>query len=115
MIWRAGFFACAILIGYGSLSPSGGDIIHVWDKLQHFGAYWLLSLLGLAGWGHLRRGLPIVAATVIVYGGLIEIVQNFVGRDMSLADFVTDILGTGAAVLVWRVFPAVSADSGEHR
>lgn len=115
MIWRLGFFGCAILIGYGSLAPSGGDIIHIWDKLQHFGAYWLLTLLGMLGWARVRHASLMVPIAVIVYGGLIEIVQHFVGRDMSLADFITDILGSGTAMLVWRTTPEVLARARNAR
>lgn len=115
MTWRLGFFACAILIGYGSLAPSGGDIIHVWDKLQHFGAYCLLTLLGLLGWARLPRAPLVVAIAVITYGGLIEIVQFFVGRDMSLADFITDILGAVAALILVRATPDLFARAAGNR
>lgn len=86
LTWAAG-------IAYLSLSPLGTlPEIQVSDKLEHFAAYALLGMLGT-----LSRKSPLAIVwtllLILVYGGLIEIVQPYVNRYMELADFVANAAG----------------------
>ena len=92
----------AAIIGFGTLYPMpaspmlGGN-----DKLQHFAAFAALAFpISLAR----TKTAPYMVAAALLYGGIIEVVQPFVGRNRSLADLWADVtgaaLGAGAAVLL---------------
>jgi VanZ family protein len=72
-----------------------------WDKLEHFTAYFGLTLLASLGWG-LRRSLAWILLGMVALGGALEILQNMVGRDGEWGDFAANDLGalTGLAVAV---------------
>jgi VanZ family protein len=87
-----------------SLTPRPESILgalSVYDKLGHFIAYVALGFFAMRAVD--RRGpLPfaVTIASCIFFGGIIEIVQPFVGRKMELADFLVDFAGSlaGAAM-----------------
>jgi VanZ family protein len=101
-LWLAAGWALAVLVVWGSLTPSPPDIeppfMHV-DKLEHFSAYLILTAWFTAAaprrW--LWIGLAFAAA-----GGLIEIAQAYTGRDAEWLDWAADC--AGAAVGLW--YPA---------
>lgn len=83
--------ALAAVIGYGTLFPgaaspvAGGN-----DKLQHFLAFAGLSMpISLAR----PRWAIWTVVLALVYGGVIEVIQPFVGRDRSLLDLLADVMG----------------------
>ena len=51
----------------------------------------------------LFRRLPRTWAALlaVVIGGAVEVVQHFTGRDPSWGDWLADILGVGAALILW--------------
>ncbi|OAI45034.1 hypothetical protein AYO42_03625 [Rhizomicrobium sp. SCGC AG-212-E05] len=99
------FWPAALVVCWGELTPNPPDIsTSQWDKVQHFTAYFGLALLATLAWG--RRGwLLRILLSVIALGGLLEILQGFVGRDAAwldqLANTVGALLGMGWA-LAWR-------------
>ncbi|MCB1857805.1 MAG: VanZ family protein [Gammaproteobacteria bacterium] len=97
--------AWGVAIAYLSLTPlatlpplPGGD------KFQHFAAYALLGLLGL--WA--RRslvGAVWIAAAMLSYGGIIELLQPYVNRYGELGDFLANgggVLSGGLAAMALR-------------
>ena len=97
------FVALAVLVLALSLIPRPESVLgslSAYDKLGHFIAYVALGFFAMRAVD--RRGpLPfaLTIAGCAVLGGVIEIVQPFVGRQMELADFLVDLAGTaiGAA------------------
>jgi VanZ family protein len=83
------------------------------DKLLHFGAYSVLSLLVVwavtRGRWHRTTGRVVLLATLVsaIYGFTDEVHQLFVpGRQFSLADLAADVLGgmtAGVAVWAWGI------------
>jgi VanZ family protein len=72
------------------------------DKLEHFGAYFVLSLmLGVTMWVALppkRRLVPVIVFVVAaLYGAFDEFTQIPVGRDAEFMDWCADISGAAAA------------------
>ncbi|UCF34167.1 MAG: VanZ family protein [Phycisphaerales bacterium] len=88
-------------VGMGELAIKGGD------KVLHFCLYFLLAWLGgkAVAWrsGRLRLShLVLWSLIYIVYGGLDEWTQQYVGRTTSLHDWLADSAGVAsAAVLLW--------------
>lgn len=91
--------------GLGAIAPTS---IPDADKLEHFGAYFLLTCLG--GWyrlsGNVRsrgRTLLIWACIYAAYGAFDEWLQQYVGRKMDVRDWLADCSGVVAAtvVLLW--------------
>lgn len=93
------------VIAWGELAP-GADLpdINLWDKAEHFTAYFGLALMGVLGWS--GRRTPLIFLAVVALGGGLEILQAFVGRDAEWSDMLTNTLGaiTGmllALLLLW--------------
>lgn len=69
------------------------------DKVYHVVAFAVLAL----PIAFLRPSWLILTVPVyMAFGGLIEIVQPFVGRDRSLADWVADLIGLVIGIAVGR-------------
>ena len=99
------FWPAVLVVCWGELMPNPPDIsVSQWDKVQHFIAYFGLALLATLAWGRSGRLVRIFLG-VIALGGLLEILQGFVGRDAAwldqLANTVGALLGMGWA-LAWR-------------
>jgi VanZ family protein len=98
---RAGawlFWPAALVVVWGELTPHPPNAAALmWDKAEHFIAYFGLTLLASLAWG-LRRSLVWVFAAVVALGGVLEIVQSFVGRDAEWGDFFANDLGAVAGL-----------------
>ena len=87
------------------------------DKLEHFGAYLVLSLmLGAALWQASlakRRLVPVVVfVAAALYGAFDEFTQIPVGRDAEFIDWCADISGAAVASAMLFVAHAVFARRG---
>ena len=78
------------------------------DKLQHLLAFIIISGLVDAVWPDISFNWKKMLF-VVAYGGLIEILQSFTGyREISAADFLTDIIGVlsyVALIPLWKKYP----------
>ena len=88
------FWPAVIVVIWGELTPHPPKLAGpwLWDKLDHFTAYFGLALLATLGWG-LRRSLVWVFLGVVALGGCLEIIQSLVGRDGTWGDFFANDLG----------------------
>jgi len=93
-IGKVMFWPALIVVAWGELTPHPPRLAgpFQWDKLDHFIAYFGLSLLATLAWG-LRRSLLWVFLAVVALGGSLEIIQSFVGRDAEWGDFLANDLG----------------------
>jgi VanZ family protein len=110
--------ALAVVI-WGELKPSTHGADMMWDKVLHFTAYF--GLTSLATVALRERGRAIWAAFALaLFGGILEIVQGFVGRDAEWGDELANVVGvvTGLAAglltlqLLRRFAPQPSGASG---
>ena len=90
----------------GSLAPASSSLmvaigrLHVWDKLQHFGAYLVLSFLPVIGFRDRRRGL-MAGLSMFLLGVLMEAGQHFSpGRAVELGDVVANGAGVSCGTLL---------------
>jgi VanZ family protein len=94
------FWPAVAVVVWGELTPSPPREVEViWDKAQHFIAYFGLALLATLVLRASRRAIWAVAALVL-FGGALEIIQNFVGRDAELMDEVANTIGAISGGLV---------------
>ncbi len=85
-----------------------------WDKLQHAGAYAVLTAFaGITFLLYLKRttAWALAFATAIIYGGLLEIAQGAFThvRAPEWSDLAADAIGAGAVLFIvwlWRVVRA---------
>jgi VanZ family protein len=107
---RAGawlFWPALAVVAWGELTPHPPKVAALlWDKAEHFIAYFGLALLASLGWG-LRRSLVFVFAAVVALGGMLEILQSFVGRDAEWGDFFANSLGALAGLALAVVYLSI--------
>ena len=98
------FYPALLLVIWGelgaSVEPPGFDWLgDLRDKGMHFTAYFGLAAMAAAG---LKRRQTVIYAAfgLVIMGGVLEILQGYMGRDMSAADELANTLGVviGAAV-----------------
>jgi VanZ family protein len=109
--WFIGWALVAFIL-YSTLAPSA-DVpnLHIWDKLEHAGAFFGLTL-----WfgGLIRRSrYALLALWMLLLGVAIELAQGYMGwgRDMDIHDFYADAIGVavafillGAGLSQWAVY-----------
>lgn len=98
--------ALAVVI-WGELKPSSHGPEVIWDKLLHFTAYFGLAGIATVALG--RGKAPLWAAVALAaFGGILEIVQSFVGRDAEWGDEIANVAGVGLGLAVaWASLWAV--------
>ena len=104
-LFVAGLIACLSLVPNPPQMPS----LLGWDKLQHAGAYGLLSLLIAQTLSSLPRLQPgnawwCAALVAVCYGGLMEILQLLMhmGRTAEWWDLAADTLGVIICCVLFR-------------
>jgi VanZ family protein len=94
----------AALVAYLMLQPPSPRVSRIQnlDKAAHFIAFFVL-ILPLASVLSARPAVAVAVGVAIVYGGVIEIVQPYVGRGAEWGDLLADALGAiaGAALGRW--------------
>jgi VanZ family protein len=110
-IRRAGawlFWPALAVVAWGELTPHPPHLAGpwMWDKLDHFTAYFGLTLLSSLAWG-LRRSLVLVFLAMVALGGTLELLQGLVGRDPEWDDFFANDLGALAGLVVAAAYLAV--------
>ncbi len=110
-IRRAGavfFWPALAVVAWGELTPHPPRLAGpwMWDKLDHFTAYFGLSLLATLAWG-LKPSLVWVFLGVIALGGGLEIIQTLVGRDGEWGDFFANDLGAVLGLVVAAIYLAM--------
>jgi VanZ family protein len=108
---RAGaclFLPALAVVAWGELTPHPPALPGpwVWDKADHFTAYFGLMTLAALGWG-LRRSLGLVYLAVIALGGGLEILQGFFGRDPEWGDFLANSIGATIGLGVATLYLAI--------
>lgn len=82
------------------------------DKLGHAAVYCVMAVLCARAWT--RHGSSFGAAvertlaTALVFGALMEIMQGYMGRDMSLGDWVADGVGALIGLGLWKAWTIVA-------
>ena len=92
--------AYAFFIGFMSLRQFDGPGIEHADKVMHFGAYGLFTILGGFASKNTKTFFFLCLA-IILYGGMLEWAQSHVAdRHMSLYDFFANSVGVLIGAIV---------------
>lgn len=86
----------------GSSFPSGK--IFTYDKVIHFVEYMGFAIF-LSEAFEYKRSIVLVISVAILFGAFDEAYQSIIpGRDLSVADWIADSLGSGAGayLMYWR-------------
>jgi VanZ family protein len=105
-----------LVIFVGTCLLSSNDVPNMpaniaWDKLAHFGMFFVLSGVSLFFYYKLHNGKPKMSRCIfwgfivpVIYGGVIELLQKylFTSRSAEWGDFVANMLGAlfGCVVVV---------------
>lgn len=115
------FVPALAVVAWGELKPSTQGPEVLWDKLLHFTAYFGLAGIATVALG--RRTAAFWAAFALAsFGGILEIVQSFVGRDAEWGDELANVVGACAGLaaawaILWtadRLLPGTRA-AGRNR
>ncbi|MGC4028051.1 MAG: VanZ family protein [Steroidobacteraceae bacterium] len=100
-LWFAAGLLLAGLVAVMSLLPPA-DLpkVHVWDKAEHAGAYFLLAFW--FGSVIFRRDLPGLVIALLIFGAAIEVAQGAMGlgRQADWHDLLADGIGALLGVLL---------------
>ena len=100
-LWWAIGWGMVLFIAVSCLEPAKYvPDVHLWDKAEH-----ALAFFGMSAWfgGLVRRTrYPLIALTMLLFGGGIEIAQGLMGwgRDADILDFVADTVGITVAMVL---------------
>jgi VanZ family protein len=109
----------ALLVLAFSLTPRPALLLgrlSVYDKLGHFIAYAALGFFAMCAVD--RRGPLSFAVTIAgctIFGGLIEIVQPFVGRKRDLGDFLINLAGAAIGASIAALLLKISRSREKSR
>lgn len=113
VFWRWPFWACVAAVLTLSLLPNASELPTTgWDKSNHGIAFVTLAILGLFAYPR-RSGALFIG--LLLFGGLIEILQFFTGyRSAEWADWLADAIGAlagyGLHGILRRLVPRLSRD-----
>ena len=109
------FWPGVALIAWGELTPHPPQLggVFGWDKLEHFTAYFGLASMATMVLG-LRPSLIGAMLGIILFGGALEILQGYTGRDPDVMDFIANSIGAfgglaAGALFFWLFDPLVAA------
>ena len=110
--------ALAVVV-WGELKPSTHGPEVIWDKLLHLTAYFGLAGIATVALGRGKASLW-AAFALALFGGILEIVQSFVGRDAEWGDEIANVFGAGMGLAagwasLWVVEQLVSGFSQSGR
>ena len=110
-LWRTLWFlaTAAVAIAIAILTLSGPGQMHTGfqmsDKFYHASAFAALVLPTALLW---RKRLKPIAIGAVTYGGLIELVQPYLGRTAEVGDIVANTVGVVMASLVAAIAAGIS-------
>ena len=94
-----------------------------WDKLVHFGMFFLLSGVSMYDYFRLHDGSPNIFRWIfwgfvlpVIYGAVIELLQeNFFSRSAEIRDWYADILGSLTATVLAIIILRKRSNKGNNK
>ncbi len=101
------FWPGVALVVWGELTPHPPSIPGVWDKSEHFTAYFGLAAMATLGDRAAARAGGGAAGDTGRWGESLEIIQGLVGRDRDWLDMLANTIGTLAGFAVAAILLAL--------
>ncbi len=103
MIYKFLFYLALMVIEYLATTSVHIKVIEsIWDKANHFIAFFTLYILFSLSYKDLKTLIKVIL--LLLFGIQIEIVQYFLPyRDFSLLDVIADFIGIILGVLVYDI------------
>ena len=105
--WRVILLLLTIVVSYLALTPAPPPSLDFgWDKVNHVLAFGALGFSACLSCPASRRGRVLLLFALLAYGGLIEVLQQFVpGRTGEWGDLLADSIGIacGAVLAAGRI------------
>jgi VanZ family protein len=101
-------FAVAVLVSLAVLFAPADDVPFApagVDKLVHASLFLALAVTGR--WAGIRR--VVLAPVLVLYGAGSEVLQDLIGRDAAVGDWIADVVGVLLGLLVWQTLARRSA------
>jgi len=100
--WRLALVVLMVAVSFLALSPRPPAGIDLgWDKLNHIAAFTALAFCAALGFRTTRRTLLAASGGLLVFGGLIEILQLTVpGRSSEWGDLLADAIGIAVGMAI---------------
>jgi VanZ family protein len=95
---RVFFFCTLAAVLLLTLTPDDtGALRFANDKIEHFGAFFVLAIIGMNGWPERPLRLAFI---LLAIGGAIEVLQAtpLIHRDAEFHDWLADAIGTGVGL-----------------
>ena len=102
-LFRVLFFLCLLVIEFLATTTIHIEVVEtIWDKANHFMAFFTLYILISLGYNTLSPLMKI--SLLLAFGLQIEIVQSFIdGRYFSLLDVAADSIGIAMGMIGLRL------------
>jgi VanZ family protein len=99
------FWPGMALVTWGELTPHPPELggMLFWDKAQHLTAYFGLGSMATLALG-LRPKLAWAISGIVLFGGVLEILQGITGRDPDIFDFLANTIGVFAGLTTATLF-----------
>lgn len=105
--WRGLLLLLIAAVSYLALTPpppAGVDL--GWDKLNHVATFTALAFSACRGFPASRGARLVVLCALLVFGGLIEVLQYFVpGRSSEWGDLLADAIGIASGAVIAAALP----------
>jgi len=101
-LWKLVLVVLLVAVSYLALTPRPPAGIDLgWDKLNHMAAFTALAFCAALGFRTTRRTLLAASGGLLVFGGLIEILQLTVpGRSSEWGDLLADAIGIAVGMAI---------------
>jgi len=124
MLWLLGWVLLAADLIL-SLLPAGepNDALRLYDKVVHVVAYGALVVVFLLaavwrprrGFGRWEDGAAVVVLALVIFGGAVELLQSFLGRDLQVFDILANAIGSLFGLVLWRALAVNRSEAGSPR
>ena len=104
-----------MVVSWLALSPAPPDGLDTgWDKLNHAGAFAVLTLVASFAFPRSRHSLWLVLAGLLCYGAAIEVAQSFTPtRSAEWGDLLADLIGMAAGAMLAMLIDRVAGERSQ--
>lgn len=113
--WRWLLAGLVMVVSWLALSPAPPDGLDTgWDKLNHAGAFAVLTLVASFAFPRSRHSLWLVLAGLLCYGAAIEVAQSFTPtRSAEWGDLLADLIGMAAGAMLAMLIDRVAGERSQ--